>query len=105
MTPLDATRRLQLVVTDPLPSAASELCPAPCSDGETCFCDIGSELLSRGIRKFKAQWPAMSNERAGLLVAETVLSCVTADPGAEADNLMEMLLTQVVALAFQTRTG
>ncbi len=53
MTPLDATKRLQLVVTDPLPSAACELCPAPCADGETCFCDIGSELLSRGIRKFK----------------------------------------------------
>ncbi len=47
----------------------------------------------------------MSNERAGLLVAETVLNCVTADPGAETDNVSEMLLSQVVALAFQTRAG
>jgi hypothetical protein len=58
---------------DPLPTAAYELCPGPCNEGETCFCDLGMDLVYQGIRKIQEKWPTMTDGDAALLIAERVV--------------------------------
>jgi hypothetical protein len=57
----------------PPPTAAYELCPGPCDEGDTCFCALGMDLVYQGISKLKEKWPAMTEEDAALLVGEMVV--------------------------------
>lgn len=84
-----------------LPMTTNELCPGPCGDGDTCFCDLGMDLVFEGVRKLQEKWPTMTAEDAAFLVGEMVAD--NAATVAQQDGrFISTLITMAVNLALRS---